>query len=260
MGTGIDTVVLAGDGGFDENISKALLPIGRRVMVDYVIEALRNCRDIARIVLVGPVDALAEIYGGSELLVVPPETSPLGSFAAGVAVLDEAEGPGRDLNNTFWVLACTGDIPFLTSAAVEDFLDKCRARKAHFYYPIIPRDVVEARFPGVRRTYARLQEGTFTGGNLFLLDRRILPAVLPRAEEFIRLRKKPAALARLVGFGILWKYLLGRLSVKEAEVRVSELFGVQGAAVASFYPEIGVDVDKPADLVLARRLLIPSNV
>ncbi|MDH7576570.1 MAG: nucleotidyltransferase family protein [Bacillota bacterium] len=256
---GVNAVVLAGDGGFQdpsapagELAGKALLPIGSRFMVDYVVTALKNCAEVRKIVLVGP-EALYPFYGEeSGLLFAAPGSSPLESFAAGVAALDEE-------NETPWVLACTGDVPFLTPAAVADFLDRCREREAGLYYPIIPREVAEKRFPGVKRTYARLREGTFTGGNLFLLDRRILQSCLPKAEEFVRLRKNPAALARLVGFEILGKYLFGILSVKEIERRVSELFGVQGAAVISHYPEIGVDVDKPADLALARNLLAPSE-
>ncbi len=255
----VDAVILAGDGdgGFRAAFSpagaapsKALLPIGPRLMVDYVMDALKSCPEIQKIVLVGP-EELHGLYGEEPgLLLASAGASPLESFALGVAAL--AEG-------TPWVLACAGDIPFLTPAAVADFLNKCREREADFYYPIIPRETAESRFPGVRRTYARLQEGVFTGGNMFLVDRRILQACMEKAAEFIRLRKKPAALARLVGFGVLWKYLFGRLSVREAEQRVSELLGACGAAVITSYPEIGVDVDKPADLALARRLLAPSE-
>lgn len=263
MNDRVDAVVLAGDGSFRDPAApagevpgKALLRIGSRVMVDYVVAALKSCAEIRKIVLVGP-EAVRTLYGAeSGLLFADPGASPLGSFAAGVAALEAA---GEAETGTPWVLACTGDLPFLTPAAVKDFLNRCREREAAFYYPIIPRQIAEERFPGVKRTYARLREGTFTGGNLFLLDRRILGSCMAKAEEFIRLRKKPARLAQLVGCEILWKYFFGLLSVKDVEERVSELFGVRGAAVVSHYPEIGVDVDKPADLVLARRLLSPSE-
>ncbi|HBR33284.1 MAG TPA: hypothetical protein DD734_01515, partial [Firmicutes bacterium] len=62
-------------------------------------------------------------------------------------------------------------------------------------------------------------------------------------------------LSRLLGFKFLVKLLTGRLKVAEIEARVEEILGMKGAGVLSLYPEIGVDVDKPSDLALARALL-----
>lgn len=257
----VNAVVLAGGGsirdasGAVEGPNKAALEIGSLRMVEYVVDALRRSPGIAGIVLVGP-DSLRESFkGDEEILFAEPGSSPLGSFAAGVAVLDGLpEGGGTE-----WILACTGDIPFLTPEAVADFLERCRKRDADLYYPIIPRDAAEKKFPGVRRTYVRLRDGVFTGGNLFLARRGIIDPCLPRAEEFIRLRKKPLALAGLVGFGILLKYLCGTLRVEDAERRVSAMFGIRGAAVVTPYSEIGVDVDKYSDLELARGLLVSTG-
>lgn len=251
----VAAVVLAGGGilaGEEEQgegrENKALRLLNGRPMVDYVIVALKECPEIARIVLVGPPD-LASIYGREgEMLFAEPGCSPLGSFTAGVEALG-CSGEGE----WTWVLACTGDIPFLTPEAVSDFLARCREREADFYYPIIRQEAAERRFPGVKRTYARLRDGTFTGGNLFLVHKGIIDRCLGWAEEFVRLRKKPAALARLVGIGLLWRYLTGQLTVSEAEQRISKLVGARGAAVITPYPEIGVDVDKPSDWKLAER-------
>lgn len=240
----VDVVVLAGGGGIEEGAPvKALLSIGSRLMVDYVVEALRNSRKIERLVLVGPHD-LRSLYGREKRFLFAEQGSThLVSFTAGLEVL-ELPSP--------WVLACTGDIPFLTTEAVDDFICRCSKREADFYYPILRKEAVEKRFPGVKRTYAGLRDGTFTGGNLLLVRQQIINRSLPIAEQFVRLRKSPLALARLVGIGMLWKYFFGRLTVAEAECRVSELVGARGSAVISSYPEIGVDVDKISDLELAQ--------
>jgi molybdopterin-guanine dinucleotide biosynthesis protein A len=267
--------------GSDMVRNKALLTIGGRPMVDYVIEALRQCPSVDRIVLVGDASFRSSVAGrrtsclhpglnaGPEqrmeaasknleneqkaggLLFASSGDSPLGSLASGVAALPDTPYAAD------WVLACTGDIPFLTAGAVSEFLQQCSGREADFYYPVITRQVAENRFPGVRRTYARLRDGVFTGGNLFLLRRSIIGDVLPKAGDFIRLRKKPLALARLVGLDFLAAYLFGWLTIAMAERRVSRLVGYRGAAVISGCPEIGVDVDKISDLEMARRLLAP---
>jgi len=271
MISGVDAVILAGGGALKADrdggreavpsgvatpeaaaaANKALVRIGPRLMVDYVIEALKNCPDVGRIILVGPAELQEAYHSDSRLLLAPSGDSPLGSLAAGAAMLNSAPAAGG------WVLACTADIPFLTAAAVTDFIEQCRRREADFYYPINSRQVAESRFPGVRRTYAKLRDGVFTGGNLFLVRRSIMADALPKADGFVRLRKQPAAMARLVGFGFLCSYLFGFLTIARAERRVSKLVGYRGAAVISHYPEIGVDVDKVSDLDLARRLLAP---
>lgn len=243
----VDAVILAGGGGIEEGAPvKALITIDSRLMVDYVVEALRNSQKIEHIVLVGHDGDLRPLYGNAEEFFYAEQGStPLGSFAAGVNVLETANP---------WVLVCTGDIPFLTTEAVDDFISKCSEREADFYYPIVRKETVENRFPDVKRTYASLRDGTFTGGNLLLMRREIISGCLPIAEEFVRLRKNPPAMARLVGLGILWKYFFGQLTIAEAERRVSKLVGAKGLAVISGYPEIGVDVDKASDLELARSL------
>lgn len=262
----VDAVVLAGGGALKADsgaskqtaltvgmTNKALLRIGPRLMVDYVIEALKACPEIRRIVLVGPA-ALQNVYGpDSGLLLARPGDTPLGSLASGAAVLD------ADPDDQDWVLSCTGDIPFLTAGAVTDFIDQCRHKEADFYYPITSRQAVESRFPGVKRTYVKLRDGLFTGGNLFLVRRSIMKDALPKAEGFMCLRKQPVAMARLVGFGFLFTYLFGLMTIAKAERWVSKLVNYQGAAVISDYAEIGVDVDKTTDLDLARRLLAPKG-
>lgn len=243
----LDAVVLAGGGGIEEGAPvKALIPLDYRLMVDYVVEALKNSQAIERIVLVGNDGELRPLYGNnSRFLYTEQGRTPLESLAAGVDVLESA--------NT-WLLVCTGDIPFLTTAAVDDFISKSFEHEADFYYPIVRKEVVESRFPDIKRTYASLRDGTFTGGNLFLVRREIISRCLSKAEEFVRLRKSPTALARMVGLGMLWKYFLGQLTIAEAERRVSKMMGAKGCAVISDYPEVGVDVDKVSDLEMAKSL------
>jgi CTP:molybdopterin cytidylyltransferase MocA len=266
----VDAVVLAGGGTLKADVpagkkkasaqagapppeagNKVLLTIGGRPMIDYVTEALRNCPEVGKIVLVGDASLQKAYRQPSGLLFASPGDSPLGSLASGVSVLENAPDAAD------WILSCTGDIPFLSPGAVSEFLQQCSRREADFYYPITTRQAAESRFPGVKRTYARLRDGVFTGGNLFLVRRSIAGEALPKAGDFIRLRKKPVAMARLVGFGFLLAYLFGFMTIAMAERRISSLVGYRGAAVLSDYPEIGVDVDKISDLDMARRLLAP---
>ncbi|MBC7104768.1 MAG: NTP transferase domain-containing protein [Firmicutes bacterium] len=224
---------------------EALIPIHGRPMVGYVVDALLATPGIAGLVLVGP-PGLAEAVPGAP--VVPARAGLMENVLAGV----EAAGTSDP------VLVATGDIPLLTAEAVADFLERCREREADLYYPIIRRAVVEDRYPGARRTYVRLREGSFTGGNLFLVRPAVARKVADVAERLLFYRKRPWRMGGMIGLALPVKYLLGRLSLREAEERVCRMLGVRGAVIVSPYPEIGVDVDRPEDLALVTGILARS--
>lgn len=247
----VGAVVLAGspNNGLLQGCSsaayEALIPIGSKVMVEYVCEALHASAHVEQVVVVGPAEQLADFLASRGVRTVPAGQTVLENVQIGMQALP---APGR-------VLVVTSDIPLLTGEAVDDFLAQCRDEAVDLYYPIVPRSAVENRFPGVRRTYVRLKEGVFTGGNLFLVNPGIFPRCLQKGEQLVAARKNPLQLARLVGLSFLIKFIIRRLSLQEAQTKVSQLLGIRGEAVISRYPEVGLDVDKPGDLELVAKVL-----
>ena len=156
------------------------------------------------------------------------------------------------LGHTKQVLVVTGDIPLLTPAAVEDFIDQSTKVKAELYYAIVSKAANERHFPGTKRTYVRLREGIFTGGNIFLVNPLIVDRCMDVAEVVIANRKNPLKLCQMLGWSFVFRFLLGGLHLKDVQRRVCELLGVTGAVIESEYPELGIDVDKPSDLALVR--------
>jgi hypothetical protein len=160
------------------------------------------------------------------------------------------------------VLLCTSDIPMLTEEALEALFVAARQREADLYYPIILQENCERAYPGVKRTYVKLRDGSFTGGNIFIVNPK---KVLHLADIFKRLvdaRKQPTKMLLALGFpGIVLalRFAMGKLTVPELEKRISKLLKITGAAIICAYPEIGTDVDKDSDLELARRVLAAGN-
>ena len=224
---------------------EALIPIGSKYMVEYVVDALLASPRIEEVVVVGPVAPLAQVFSSARVRVVLPGESVLENVQKGLAAL---AGSGR-------VLVAAADIPLLTRAAVEDFLYRCRDETVDLYYPVVDQRVIQNRYAGVKRTYVTFREGTFTGGNIFFVNPRIFPSCVPKGERLVEARKNPFLLSRLLGLSFFFKFLTGRLSLREVEEKVSRLLGIKGAAVISSYPEVGVDVDKPVDLELASQIL-----
>ncbi|MCL6560378.1 MAG: nucleotidyltransferase family protein [Firmicutes bacterium] len=247
----VDAVVLAGslnDGPLKECSParfEALIPVGKKAMVEYVVEALLSSAKVGKIQVIGPVDELAPRLVGERVAVTGAAGGIMENIETG---LDQFPGSPR-------VLLVTSDIPLLTPQAVDNFIDLCGDMKADLYYPVISRQVVEKRFASTRRTYVTLKEGVFTGGNLFLLNPAVFKQCVENGRKIIDLRKSPLGLCRLLGFGFVLKFLTRTLTLHEAQKKVSQLLGIKGAAVISNYPEVGVDVDKPGDLELVNRVM-----
>lgn len=234
----VDAVILAGD-----QEGRSLLPVGSRPIIAWVVEALLASGRIRRLVVAGPPELASALP--PDVTLVPAGRTAVDSALNGAAAFPEAE----------WLLLVTADIPLLKPEAVRDFLDRCRERPADFYYPIVSRECNEASYPGVERTYVRLRDGTFTGGNMVLIKTSALLTCARRGRELVRLRKSPLALSRLIGLKFIIKFLTHRLTIAEAEKHFSRLLGARGVGIISPYPEIGIDVDKESDLELARRVL-----
>jgi hypothetical protein len=210
---------------------KAFVRIQGKSMSDYVQAALEQTQGIDKVVVLGQhaklIDNVAE-------------------------ALLQAE------NKNDYMLLATCDIPFLTSEAVTDFIQQS-ATGADLYYPIVEKTDQERRFPGIPRTYVSLKEGTFTGGNLFLLrPDKVLP-LLDRFERLLELRKSPLSLSYELGMLFVVKLLFlkiaGTLSIDKLEKRVEEMFQIRVKAVISHYPEIANDIDRPEDLRWVSELL-----
>lgn len=237
----VAAVVLAG-GRADERFRKAtgvenraLAPVAGRPMAAWVLEALSAATTVERIVLVG-AEGLTDAPGARQRL------------RGGVDLIETIERGLGACPGAPFVLLTSADIPALTAESVDAFVREALAAGADFVYPIIPRAANEARFPGMKRTYLRLAEGTFTGGNMWLAR----PQAVQRRRDLIRrahaARKRPWRLAAMIGWGVLWRLWRGRLSVTELEAALTRLLGATARAVVTEHAEIGADVDDAAEL------------
>ncbi|MBX6350217.1 MAG: nucleotidyltransferase family protein [Clostridia bacterium] len=225
---------------------EALVPVAGRPMGARVVEALRGAEGLTRVVVVGPEEAAGWRAGAAEVKVLAPGSSLVENLVRGV----EAALPADEL------LVATSDVPLLTPEDVGEFARRARALEADLVYPIVRREVCEAAFPGVRRTYVRLRDGTFTGGNLFYLRAERAGALWPFLERAYAARKRPLRLLPLFGVGTIVRVLFGRAGLGFLEARASRLLGLRARALPFERPALAVDVDKPDDLELADRVLL----
>jgi len=242
----VNAVVLAGGGDADALAraagvaSKSLVPLAGAPMGAYVASALRSSGVVERIVYVGPADARIAAMVDH---VVPSGARMVDSLALGFgAAFAGAEAAQR-------ILLVTGDVPWWRAEGVRDFVADAPA--AALVYPVVRAETALAAFPQQRRTFVRLRDGRFTGGNAALLTPEAAIALLPVIDQVFRARKAPWRLAALVGIDVVVGLVTGRVSLERLETRISAILGVAGRVLISDDAGIAADVDKPAQLALA---------
>ncbi|MFC1474560.1 hypothetical protein ACFLQK_00825 [bacterium] len=147
------------------------------------------------------------------------------------------------------------DIPLITPDIVQRFIEACNKMQGEVYYPVIEKKFNDEKYPATRRTYFKLQDGTYTGGNMVVLNPEAIRKNWSLLEQAIAARKSPLKLLSMIGFGFIIKYLFRRLTLEYTVRKVASIVGMSGSAVPVEDPEIGVDVDKESDYLLVKEIL-----
>jgi hypothetical protein len=120
------------------------------------------------------------------------------------------------------------------------------------YYTVIPRDVMEERFPESNRSYTRLKDVELCGGDLNMIRASTVYANVDLWDQLVAARKSVVKQAALLGYGNLLLLLSRQLTLAGAVERVTKKMDITGQAVISPYAELGMDVDKPHQLEIVR--------
>lgn len=201
----------------------ALVPIKKKPMVDYIIDAFRlaGAKDI---IIVGKWTSGSSEYQGCRVI------------EGGDKHFDNVEAGLREAKHER-VIISTCDIPALTSKAVTDFAKGCVGDVPGVYFPITLVSDCEKDFPGMKRTSLPLREGVVTAGNIFLVDRDELFERLKTIHPLLKNKKSKIKLALQFGVIILIKVFLSMktgkplLTLHKLEQRAAKMLGMPVKAV-----------------------------
>jgi len=229
---------------------EALIQVIKRPMIAYILQALLAAKGINKVVVVGPKEEEKMLLANGADLVVGSKESIVDNIELGLDMIK------RKFEESQYTLVISSDIPLITANAIDAFINDCEKFKGRFgvYYPIIRKEKNLAAYPHSARTYVKLKEGTYTGGNLGLIRSEIINKSADLMERIMANRKHPLKMSRVLGFKFVIKLLCGRLSLVELEKRVSNLINDRCKAVITDYPELGFDVDKQEDLEIIQNL------
>ena len=247
----IPAIVLAGGPSDDLSArapgapNKAFVPVAGKTLARRTLEALRSTPRVGDIVAVAPQvpPALLELTLADEIR--PDGVTMAQSLRTGLHGFPAAE----------LVLVAASDLPMLTRAAIEEFLDIAEAGGADITYACVERSVHEVRFPEMPHTWARLREGTFCGGGLVAMRPRAFEALERFLGRLGAARKNPLRLASIFGYEAVARYALRQLSIVDVERRAATLLGVRAAAAVCSHPEIAENVDRVSDIAIVERAI-----
>lgn len=227
---------------------KSLIPVAGRPMVSRVYDALAGVERVKLIVVVG----LSQIDCPtcSEKALFHPGFGDILDNALGSLELIRAHDSSID-----YALIASSDIPMLTTRMVDAFVETCLTTRHEMYYSVVEQSIMDSAFPASGRSFRRFREHAYAGGDLHMVATRLDRANIERIRQATSSRKNALAQARLLGFGTLLKFALGRLTLDETVRAAHRALGLHGRVIISPDPEVAMDVDKPHQLAQVREIL-----
>ncbi|WP_338142332.1 nucleotidyltransferase family protein [Altericroceibacterium xinjiangense] len=207
----------------------------------------------------------ALVRSGAERIAVSADNPDVTAEARrlGADVLPPASGPSESVGLALAdlgtpLVVTTADHALLEGEWVRDFLSDAPAG-CDVALLLARRRDVEAAAPDSKRTWLRFADGDWSGCNLFLLANGRAERAIATWRQVEADRKRPWRIARRLGLGTLWSYWRGKLTLAEAVSRLGQRIGVTAAIVPARNGLAAVDVDKPADLALARQIVAETK-
>jgi GTP:adenosylcobinamide-phosphate guanylyltransferase len=225
--------------------AKALIDIAGKPMVQWVLDALGDAKNVDNVIVIG-LSPRSGVTCKKPMHFVSNQGRMLANIVAGVSKSLELNKKNK------YVLVASSDIPAIKSEMVDWLIETCTQTKDDLYYGVCPKDVMESRFPGSKRTYTHLKDMDVCGADMNVVHVRMASEHLDVWEALIVNRKNPVAQAMVMGWITSFLLVTRQLTLDNAVARVCQRIGIKGRAIVWPYAEPCMDVDKPHQLQLLR--------
>ncbi|MDD3627780.1 MAG: nucleotidyltransferase family protein [bacterium] len=218
----------------DDRKIKPLLDIEGTSMIQRLINAIDQ------------VDLISEIFivGRIELKEIITSKKPLQFFENKGKVIDGIKIGYSKLPEDREAIFFTDDIPLLTRDALVDFIFAVEREKKDAIYIFVDKKTMEKTFPGSTRTFFKLKEGEFCGGDVGYVNRYAFNQTINLIQKLFSQRKNTFALIKLLGLWLTFKFLIKRLSIRDIEKRIEKMLKFTISFYCSPHAEIAMDIDK----------------
>ncbi len=225
---------------------KALVDVAGKPMVQWVLDALTESKSVDNVIIVGLTDK-SDLKCGKKMYFVSNQGKMVENLQAGARKVLEVNKKAE------YVLLVSSDIPAINGEMVDWVIKTGVEAKVDVVYNVIPREVMEKRFPGSKRTWTKLKDMEVCGGDMNVGRlKMIVTDETDMWEKITNARKSPLKQAALIGFDTAFLLLTGKLTLQKAETNIMSRLKITGRAIACPYAEVGMDVDKPHQLEIMR--------
>lgn len=225
---------------------KALLDVAGKPMAQWVLDALGQAQSVDKVIIIG-LEPEEGLRCARPLVYLPNQGGMLANIVAGIHKSQELT-PGAE-----YVLIVSADIPALRGEMVDWLTQTAMQTRDELYYGVVPREVMEKRYPNSKRTWTRLKNMEVCGADINVVHVSQANEHLETWEDLLGKRKSPFQQAAVIGYDTLLLLLLRQLSIEDVVKRVLERIHVRGRAIIWPYAEAGMDVDKPHQLEMMRK-------
>ena len=253
-----NAVMLAGDRGVNDSLTlsakvsgKAAAKLQGKMLIERVASALYESRSVKQIYSVGPneycLERHNEIYALLEALNIVHVTPDQGPGASALRGLRAA--------GAYPALLLTCDLPLLSAVLVDEFCCSMEDTDADFVAAAIDYTVIKNRLPDLIKTKYNFAGKAVCFANMFaVLNQNGLKAIdYWRALEHNR--KKPLRLIGKINWPDMIKYKLGKLSLQQAALGLSQKLRARVAVKELLFPELAIDVDSGHDYQILNEYL-----
>jgi molybdopterin-guanine dinucleotide biosynthesis protein A len=232
---------------------KSMIEIDGKPMIQWVLDALSGSRSVEGVIIAGltpesGVTCLKPLY------FISNQGEMLQNIFAGIHKTLELDP------NSHHVLAVSSDIPAITPEMIDWEVETAMETDHDVYYGVIPKQVMEARYPGSRRSYIRLRDVEVCGADMNIIRTMTVNTKDDLWGKIIAARKSALKQASLIGFDTLFLLLFHLINLQQAERLASKRLGLKGRVLVSPYAEIGMDIDKPHQLEMVQADLLSRRV
>ena len=229
--------------------NKALIDIGGKPMLQWILDALNGCQRIEQVILVGLPEGV-KVQSHHPLTRVDNHGDLFENVRAGAETLLRLD-PAAEIS-----LLLPVDVPAVTTKMIDWMIDRINGQPYDIFYSVVERSVMEKRYPQSKRTYTHLKGMEICGGDVHAFRPAIAAQDNPLWERILAARKNPLKQASLVGLDTLFLLLTRQMTLEQTAAFISRKLGVRGQAVLLPYAEMGMDVDKDFQLEIMRNELV----
>jgi GTP:adenosylcobinamide-phosphate guanylyltransferase len=209
---------------------KALAPVRGATMLTRIVNALR-ANGATQIAVVGGSEVSAACSGVVERVIAESPSGATNLLLALQAWPEDGEP----------LLYATSDLPYVTAEAVRAFIS--RVPSGTLAIALADFATFDRRFPGAAGFGITLAGERVVNGGVFSLPAGSPEKVAQIARRFFDARKQPWRMAGFVSPLVLFRFVLGRLSVAHLETMAVRMLQVPSMAIRNCAPELAFDVD-----------------